>query len=98
MQSISAGLPASKPRMLSTAQGLLLCALAVGGFIYFVGIRQSLPYTNETDEPTRTLHELTRAAVEEGRVLDHIEVRRPTLEDVYLELVGEGGGDREEGE
>ena len=52
----------------------------------------------ETDEPTRALHELTRAAIEEGRELDHIEVRRPTLEDVYLELVGEGGGDREEDE
>ena len=40
-----------------------------------------------TDEPTRTLHELTSAALAEGRELDGLEVRRPTLEDVYLELV-----------
>ena len=41
----------------------------------------------ETDEPTRLLHELTSEALAEGRVLEHLEVRRPTLEDVYLELV-----------
>jgi ABC-2 type transport system ATP-binding protein len=41
----------------------------------------------ETDEPTRTLNELTSAAIAEGRELEHLEVRRPTLEDVYLELV-----------
>ena len=43
----------------------------------------------ETDEPTRVLHELTAAALAAGRELDGIEVRRPTLEDVYLELLGE---------
>jgi ABC-2 type transport system ATP-binding protein len=43
----------------------------------------------ETDEPTRVLHELTSAAVAAGRELDHLDVRRPTLEDVYLELVGD---------
>ncbi|MGI9111162.1 MAG: ABC transporter ATP-binding protein [Gaiellaceae bacterium] len=43
----------------------------------------------ETDAPTRALHELTRAALAEGRELDEIEVRRATLEDVYLELVDE---------
>jgi ABC-2 type transport system ATP-binding protein len=43
----------------------------------------------ETDEPTRVLHELTSQALAAGRELDHLEVRRPTLEDVYLELVGE---------
>ena len=41
----------------------------------------------ETDEPTRVLHELTSEAVREGRELEHLEVRRPTLEDVYLELI-----------
>jgi ABC-2 type transport system ATP-binding protein len=46
-----------------------------------------------TDDPTRTLHELTTEALEEGRALEHLEVRRPTLEDVYLELVGEEGGE-----
>jgi ABC-2 type transport system ATP-binding protein len=43
----------------------------------------------ETAEPTRTLHELTAAALAEGRELDGLEVRRPTLEDVYLELLEE---------
>jgi ABC-2 type transport system ATP-binding protein len=43
----------------------------------------------ETSEPTRLLNELTTAALEEGGELEHLEVRRPTLEDVYLELVGE---------
>jgi ABC-2 type transport system ATP-binding protein len=42
----------------------------------------------QTDEPTRMLHELTSAALAAGRELDGLEVRRPTLEDVYLELVG----------
>jgi ABC-2 type transport system ATP-binding protein len=43
----------------------------------------------ETDEPTRVLHELTSQAIAEGRELENLEVRRPTLEDVYLELVDE---------
>jgi ABC-2 type transport system ATP-binding protein len=41
----------------------------------------------ETDEPTRVLAELTGRAAAEGRELDALEVRRPTLEDVYLDLV-----------
>jgi len=45
----------------------------------------------ETDEPTQLLHELTAAALAEGRELDGLEVRRATLEDVYLDLVDEGG-------
>ena len=43
----------------------------------------------ETDEPTRTLHELTSRAVGQGRELDELEVRRRSLEDVYLELLRE---------
>jgi len=43
----------------------------------------------ETEEPTRALYELTTAALAEGRELEGIEVRRATLEDVYLELVDE---------
>jgi ABC-2 type transport system ATP-binding protein len=39
-----------------------------------------------TLEPTRVLHELTTWAVSAGRELDALEVGRPTLEDVYLEL------------
>ncbi|MGZ4389960.1 MAG: ABC transporter ATP-binding protein, partial [Gaiellaceae bacterium] len=41
-----------------------------------------------TGEPTRVLHELTAEALAEGRELEHLEVRRPTLEDVYLQLTG----------
>ena len=39
-----------------------------------------------THEPTRVLHELTSRALEAGRELEQLEVRRPTLEDVYLQL------------
>ena len=47
----------------------------------------------ETDEPTRTLHELTGEALAAGIELEALEVRRATLEDVYLELVGEEDGE-----
>jgi ABC-2 type transport system ATP-binding protein len=43
----------------------------------------------DTDEPTRALHELTAKAVAAGVELEGLEVRRATLEDVYLELVAE---------
>jgi ABC-2 type transport system ATP-binding protein len=43
----------------------------------------------ETGEPTRVLHELTSAALAAGHDLEQLEVRRPTLEDVYLDLVGD---------
>jgi ABC-2 type transport system ATP-binding protein len=49
--------------------------------------RNGEPVTIETDEPTRALYELTGEALAAGTVLEHLEVRRPTLEDVYLELV-----------
>jgi ABC-2 type transport system ATP-binding protein len=49
----------------------------------------------ETTDPTRVLNELTTRALAEGETLDQLEVRRPTLEDVYLELVDEEGGDAE---
>jgi ABC-2 type transport system ATP-binding protein len=39
-----------------------------------------------TREPTRLLHELTARALEDGLELEQLEVRRPTLEDVYLQL------------
>jgi ABC-2 type transport system ATP-binding protein len=42
-----------------------------------------------THEPTRVLHELTAEAVADGRELEELQVRRPTLEDIYLELTGE---------
>jgi ABC-2 type transport system ATP-binding protein len=43
----------------------------------------------QTSEPTRRLHELTAEAIEQGEELEGLEVRRPTLEDVYLELTAE---------
>jgi ABC-2 type transport system ATP-binding protein len=44
-----------------------------------------------TEDPTRALHELTSWAVERGAPLEGLEVHRPTLEDVYLELTGGEG-------
>jgi ABC-2 type transport system ATP-binding protein len=43
----------------------------------------------ETEDPTTLLHELTAAALAQGRKLDGLTVTRPTLEDVYLELTAE---------
>jgi ABC-2 type transport system ATP-binding protein len=45
--------------------------------------------TVQTEDPTRVLYELTSAAVAEGREVEGLEVRRATLEDVYLELMDE---------
>jgi ABC-2 type transport system ATP-binding protein len=42
-----------------------------------------------TREPTRRLHELTTEALAAGTNLEELEVRRPTLEDVYLELTSD---------
>ncbi|MBA3412058.1 MAG: ABC transporter ATP-binding protein [Actinobacteria bacterium] len=42
-----------------------------------------------TDEPTRVLHELTGDAVRRGVELEALEVRRATLEEVYLSLTDE---------
>jgi ABC-2 type transport system ATP-binding protein len=39
-----------------------------------------------TTEPTKVLHRLTEEALAAGRELEGLEVRRPTLEDVYLLL------------
>jgi ABC-2 type transport system ATP-binding protein len=43
----------------------------------------------QTAEPTRRLYELTREALDRGEELEGLEVRRPTLEEVYLELTAE---------
>ena len=43
----------------------------------------------ETDEPTRVLNELTGRALDEGRELEGLVVRRPSLEEVYLSLTEE---------
>jgi ABC-2 type transport system ATP-binding protein len=42
-----------------------------------------------TREPTHVLHELTSAALAEGRELENLSVRRPTLEEIYLALTGD---------
>ena len=42
-----------------------------------------------TSEPTRVLNELTGEALARGEELDRLEVRRPTLEEVYLALLSE---------
>jgi len=42
-----------------------------------------------TREPTKRLNELTAEALVRGEELEQLEVRRPTLEDVYLELTAE---------
>ena len=43
----------------------------------------------QTEEPTRVLHDLTERALNEGFDLEALEVHRPTLEEVYLELTEE---------
>jgi ABC-2 type transport system ATP-binding protein len=48
--------------------------------------------TVEVDEPTEALHRLTGWALDRGAVLDRLSVDRPSLEDVYLSLTGDAGG------
>ena len=43
----------------------------------------------QTMTPVETLHEITAAALASGEVLEGLEVTRPSLEDVYLELTAE---------
>jgi ABC-2 type transport system ATP-binding protein len=43
----------------------------------------------ETTTPVQTLNELTGRALAEGRELEGLEVARPSLEDVYLELTNQ---------
>jgi len=40
----------------------------------------------QTQTPVQTLHELTEKALAQGEALEGLEVTRPSLEDVYLEL------------
>jgi ABC-2 type transport system ATP-binding protein len=51
-------------------------------------------FTLQTDDATRTTHDLTGWALEHGLSFDSFEVSQPTLEDVYIELTGgeEGRG------
>jgi ABC-2 type transport system ATP-binding protein len=47
----------------------------------------------ETMDPTRTLYELTSWAMEAGISLEGLEVARPTLEDVYLQITQDAGAE-----
>jgi ABC-2 type transport system ATP-binding protein len=49
-----------------------------------------------TATPVETLNELTGRALAEGFALEGLEVKRPSLEDVYLELTDRGNGKVEE--
>jgi ABC-2 type transport system ATP-binding protein len=42
-----------------------------------------------TEDATADLHRLTGWAIDHGFTLDHLEVRQPSLEEVYLDLIGE---------
>jgi len=44
---------------------------------------------HQTDDPTELLHRLTRDAIARGERLEGLEVTRPTLEEVYLQLTAE---------
>jgi ABC-2 type transport system ATP-binding protein len=67
--------------------------IGAGGPVEIRFRRNGQPVVIETEEPTKVLHELTTEALAAGRELEHLEVRRPTLEDVYLELVAEEAGE-----
>ena len=45
-------------------------------------------YELRADDPTQALHRLTGWAQERGLALEGLEVDRPSLEDVYLDLTG----------
>ena len=51
--------------------------------------RDGREIVERTAQPTRRLNELTAEALDAGRELEGLEVRRPTLEEVYLELTAE---------
>ncbi len=63
--------------------------LAANGSVEIRFRRRGEQVVLHTDEPTRVLHEVTSQALAEGVELEALEVRRQTLEDVYLDLVRE---------
>ena len=48
-----------------------------------------------SEDPTRALHDLTGWALEQGVRLDDLQVSRPSLEDVYLEITAAGTAEAE---
>ncbi len=63
--------------------------LSANGAVEIRFRRAGQPVVIRTDEPTRVLNELTNEALAAGVELAELEVRRATLEDVYLELTRE---------
>jgi ABC-2 type transport system ATP-binding protein len=65
--------------------------LGVGAAHYRVTYRDASGELREieSEDPTRTLHELTSEALARGERLEELSVGRPTLEDVYLELTAD---------
>ncbi len=65
--------------------------LGVGGSHYRVAYRDRHGelVEQQTDDPTRLLHELTADALARGERVEELSVGRPTLEDVYLELTAD---------
>jgi ABC-2 type transport system ATP-binding protein len=66
-------------------------ALGAGASRHLVSYRAAdgVLRTQETDDPTTLLHELTGAALARGERLEDLSVTRPSLEEVYLELTAE---------
>ena len=61
--------------------------LGVGAARYRIAFRRGEERVEEeTDDPTRRLHELTGEALARGETLEGLTVTQPSLEDVYLEL------------
>ena len=63
--------------------------LATNGSVEIRFLRGGEAVRMLTHEPTRVLHELTAEALAAGDELHELEVRRPSLEDVYLDLTSE---------
>jgi ABC-2 type transport system ATP-binding protein len=63
--------------------------LATNGSVEIRFLRRGEAVRMLTDHPTRVLHELTAEALAAGDELHELEVRRPSLEDVYLDLTRE---------
>jgi ABC-2 type transport system ATP-binding protein len=57
--------------------------------------RDGREVTLQTTTPVKALHELTGGALAKGEELEGLEVIRPSLEDVYLELTAEAERDAE---
>ena len=69
---------------MGTPEGLL----AASGAVKITYQRDGELVVMRTDEPTRVLHELTTQALADGVELEGLEVRRPSLEELFLDVVG----------